>query len=392
MDPSNDIRIHPDTRWLKDANAQAVCAAIMAGGHSIYFVGGCVRNALLDLPDSDVDMSTDALPEEVMALARAAGLKPVPTGIDFGTVTVVAKGEPFEVTTFRRDVETDGRRAVVAFSKDMREDAVRRDFTMNALYATPQGLVVDPLDGIADVQARRIRFIENANDRIREDYLRTLRFFRFSAWYGDAAQGFDTDALDAIAQNLDGLETLSAERIGQEMRKLLAAPDPSQALAGMRSTGVLQVILPGADDRWVGPIVHFEQMLDVPPHWMTRLAALGGDGRDLTRWMSRKELREYTVLRTQAYGGIAPQEVAYRHGPLAGIATAMIRAAMAETAPAADILETVKRASEANFPIKAKHLIPDYQGPALGDRLTELEQIWINSGFALTKSELLNHG
>ena len=392
MDASDDIRLPPDTRWLKDANAQAVCAAIMAGGHSIYFVGGCVRNALLDLPDSDVDMSTDALPEEVIALARAAGLKPVPTGIDFGTVTVVAKGEPFEITTFRRDVQTDGRRAVVAFSKDMRDDALRRDFTMNALYATPQGLVVDPLDGIADVHARRIRFIENAGDRIREDYLRTLRFFRFSAWYGDPAQGFDTDALDAIAQNLDGLETLSAERIGQEMRKLLSAPDPSQALAGMRSTGVSQVILPGADDRWIGPIVHFEQMLDVPPHWMTRLAALGGEGLDLTRWMSRKEAREYTVLREAAYSGASLPDVSYRQGQTAGVTTAMIRAAMAETPPAPDTLETVIRASQADFPIKAKHLMPDYEGPALGDRLTELEQIWINSGFTLTKSELLNHG
>jgi len=392
MDASNDIIIPSGTRWLTDPNAQAVCAAIMAGGHKVYFVGGCVRNALLGLPDSDVDMSTDALPEEVITLVKAAGLKPIPTGVNFGTVTVVANAEPFEVTTFRRDIETDGRRAVVAFSKDITDDARRRDFTMNALYADAQGRVIDPLGGLADVLARRIRFIENADLRIREDYLRTLRFFRFSAWYADPTEGFDTDALDAIASNLDGLETLSAERIGQEMRKLLAAPDPSIAVAAMRSTGVLQTIMTGADDRWLAPIVHFEQMLGVQPRWMTRLAALGGIDPQGNRWMSKREAREYAVLREVAYGGGSLAEVAYRHGAQIGTTTALIRAAMAETPPAEDTLETVIQGSDAKFPVKAKHLMPVVQGAALGAKLAELEQAWIASGFTLTKSELLNHG
>jgi len=391
MDRSNEIIIPPATSWLADPDAQAVCRAIAAGGHSIFFVGGCVRNALLDLPDSDTDMSTDALPQEVTALANAAGLKPVPTGIDFGTVTVVAGGKPFEVTTFRRDVETDGRRAVVAFSKDITDDARRRDFTMNALYATPDGLVIDPLGGLADLRARRIRFIENAGDRIREDYLRTLRFFRFSAWYADPAQGFDTDALDGIAQNLGGLETLSHERVGQEMRKLLAAPDPSVALAGMRSTGVLQTLIQGADDRWIAPIVHFEQMLDVAPRWITRLAALGGVGQSHP-WFTKKEAREFTMLLDVAYGGARLAEIAYRHGFDSAVTTALIRAAMAETPPALQTLDIIERGAAATFPVKAKHLISEYQGPALGARLAELERIWIASDFTMGKTELLDHG
>ncbi|CAN0587043.1 unnamed protein product, partial [Ectocarpus sp. 12 AP-2014] len=194
-------------------------------------------------------------------LARVAGLKPVPTGIDHGTVTVVADHDPFEITTFRRDVETDGRRAVVAFADTLDEDAKRRDFTMNALYARIDGTVIDPLGGLPDLRARRVRFIGDATDRIREDYLRSLRFFRFHAWYGNPDNGMDSDALAAIASHLDGLESLSRERVGAEMVKLLAARDPAPAVAAMRATGVLGRLLPGADDRALAPLIHLEDVL-----------------------------------------------------------------------------------------------------------------------------------
>ncbi|MGY9039283.1 MAG: CCA tRNA nucleotidyltransferase, partial [Rhodobacterales bacterium] len=193
MDRTYDVTLPASTRWLVDPDAQAVCDAVKDGGHVIYFVGGCVRNALLGVADSDVDMSTNALPERVMALAARAGLKAVPTGVEHGTVTVVSGGKGFEVTTFRRDVETDGRRAVVAFSDSIIDDALRRDFTMNALYADAQGRVIDPLESLPDLRARRVRFIEDAAQRIREDYLRTLRYFRFCAWYADPAEGFSPD-------------------------------------------------------------------------------------------------------------------------------------------------------------------------------------------------------
>ncbi len=203
--------------WLTGPAAQAVCAMLTDAGFQALFVGGCVRNALLGVPISDIDISTDATPDQVIAAAkRAGGFKPVPTGYDHGTVTVVVDHEPFEITTFRKDVETDGRRAVVAFAKTVEEDAHRRDFTMNALYARPDGgAIVDPLGGLSDLRARYLRFIDVAEDRIREDYLRILRFFRFHAHYGNPEGGLDADGLAAIAANSAGLETLSADASGR---------------------------------------------------------------------------------------------------------------------------------------------------------------------------------
>ncbi|MEM6305651.1 MAG: CCA tRNA nucleotidyltransferase [Pseudomonadota bacterium] len=390
MDRTADILIPPETSWLADPDSQAVCAVLTRAGFRALFVGGCVRNALLGRADSDIDIATDALPEKVMDLAAAAGLKAVPTGIDHGTVTVVAGGKPFEITTFRRDVETDGRRAVVAFSTDIAEDARRRDFTMNALYATPDGRVVDPLGGLPDLHARRIRFIENADARIKEDYLRTLRFFRFFAWYGDAQAGFDAEALDAITQNLRGLETLSAERVGAEMRKFLAAPDPAFALAGMRQTGALGVILPGADDRLVGLVVDFEERLGLHPDWQTRLLALGGQDVVRRLRLSRAEAKALQTLMDALEQMTSAEEVAYRHGQDAGVSLLLMRAALAEAPPDADALDGLRRAAEAIFPVKAADLMPVFEGPALGAQLATLERAWIASRFTASKEDLLS--
>ena len=211
--------------WIEAAHVQQVLHMLTDAGHQAFLVGGCVRNALLGQPVADIDISTDAMPERVVALAGATGLKAVPTGIEHGTITVVAEGVGHEITTFRRDVETDGRRAVVAFSTRIEDDAARRDFTMNALYADATGAVVDPMGGLADLWARRVRFVGDADERIREDLLRILRLFRFHAWYGDPEEGLDADGLAACAANSAGIETLSRERIGHEMRRLLAAPD-----------------------------------------------------------------------------------------------------------------------------------------------------------------------
>jgi poly(A) polymerase/tRNA nucleotidyltransferase (CCA-adding enzyme) len=281
---------------------------------------------------------------------------------------------------------------VVAFSGDIAEDAVRRDFTMNALYATPEGKLIDPLGAMPDLTARRIRFIEDPHARIQEDFLRILRFFRFFAWYGQKDQGFDTEAMDAIAQNTDGLETLSAERVGQEIRKLLGAPDPAFALAGMRSSGVLQTLLPGADDKWVGVIAHFEASLGLPVDWIRRLTVLGGEDVETKLRLSKAETRAYLLSRDIGFGSMPLEEVAYRHGETIAQTTLLFRAAMAEQPPDAAVLENITAAKDAKFPVKAADLIETFQGPALGKRLAKLEQLWIDSGFALKKSELLNHG
>lgn len=378
-----------DAPWLAAASARAVCDAIGAGGHQIFYVGGCVRNALLGVAASDVDMSTSATPEQVIALAQAAGLKPVPTGIEHGTITVVSDGIGYEVTTFRRDVETDGRRAVVAFSDDIADDARRRDFTMNAIYADANGNVVDPLGGMDDLRSRRVRFIDNADQRIREDYLRALRYFRFFAWYGNADEGLDVDALDAISSNLDGLETLSAERVTAEMRKLLEATDPSQAIAAMAQTGVLSTILTGSDIRFFLLMIHGAGALGLSPNWLGRLVALGGEGTMERLRLSKSEQRQYQFIKAAAFDGLSLLATAYEYGADIAVQAHLIRSAIAESMPNPDEIAQLSDAAAQVFPIAASDLMPDYTGPALGARLAQLKAEWIASNFALGKAELL---
>ncbi len=292
--------------WLDEAPARAVTGALGASGHVVLYVGGCVRNALLGRAVADIDLATDAEPEAVMALAEAAGLRAIPTGIEHGTVTVLADGRPFEVTTFRRDVETFGRRAVVAFTSDIAEDAARRDFTMNALYARPDGAVVDPLGGLADLRAGRVRFVGEPSERIAEDYLRILRFFRIHAWYGDAEGGLDAEGLAACAAAVEGLGLISRERVGAEMAKLLAAPDPAPAVAAMAASGILGAVLPGADARALAPLVHAEAAAGVAPRWQRRLGAMGWqeDWADALR-LSRSDARTLATISAILRGGRA---------------------------------------------------------------------------------------
>ncbi len=372
--------------WLSAAPTQAVLGMLEAGGHCAYAVGGCVRNALMGVPVSDVDIATDAHPERVVTLARAAGLKPVPTGIDHGTITVVADGIGHEVTTFRADVETDGRRAVVRFSTHVDEDAQRRDFTMNALYADARGQVLDPVGGLPDLTARRVRFIGDAGARIREDYLRILRFFRFVAWYGDPALGMDPDALAGIADGLDGLQTLSAERVGQELVKLLGAPDPAPAVGCMAQIGALARVLPGAVPDALGPLVHMEQGAGLAPDALRRLAVLGADGTGLR--LSRQQQKRLASYR-EAMGQDNIAETAWRHG--AGFArdVAALRAASLGTPLSGEIDALIAQGAAAVFPVKPRDLMPDLQGAELGKALKQLETRWIASGFTLTKEDLL---
>lgn len=374
--------------WLKDDGLQRVLALLTDAGHQALLVGGCVRNALLGQPVADIDIASDARPARVIELGQAAGLKVVPTGIDHGTVTVVVGGEPHEVTTFRRDVETFGRHATIAFSTRVEEDAARRDFTMNALYADAGGRILDPLGGgLVDLRARRVRFVGNADARIREDYLRILRFFRFHAWYGDAEAGMDSAALAACAANSAGTETLSRERVGHEMRRLLSAPDPAPAMAGMQAAGVLARILAGADARALAPLVHLEP--PYAPDWLRRLAALGGqDAGDALR-LSREEARRLAALREGLSGAATPAEIAYRHGAAAARDIVLLRGAVGGSAPAPGWEDAVAAGAAARFPLRAADLMPGLAGVAVGRRLKELEERWIASGFALSREQLL---
>jgi len=373
--------------WATRKATQAVCEALTHAGHRALFVGGCVRNDLLGVAVADVDIATDARPKRVTELAQAAGLRVVPTGVEHGTVTVISAGVPHEVTTFRRDVETFGRRALVAFSDDLETDAARRDFTMNALYAEPGGAVIDPLGtGLTDLAARRLRFVGDPAARITEDYLRILRFFRFHAWYGAPEGGFDADGLAACAALHSGLETLSRERVGAEMRKLLAAPDPAPSVAAMAQTGVLAQVLLGADARALPILVHLED--GQPGPWLRRLATLGGQDVTHRLRLSNAEARDLTTLRAGIEGMEPAAVLGYRHRALAGNIV-LARAALLESPPPDGWQAQVARGAAARFPIRAADLMPALSGPALGAHLRELEHRWIASDFTLDRSALL---
>lgn len=261
----------PPAEWTQRADLAALVAALGAG--NARYVGGAVRDTLLGIAVKDVDIATPLLPQDVMARLKAADIRAVPTGIEHGTVTAIIGGDPVEITTLRHDVSTDGRRATVAFAQDWQVDAARRDFTINALYADPaSGDIFDWFGGLADLAARRVRFIGDARQRIREDHLRILRYFRFQARFG--SQPADAESESACAELAAMLKGLSRERIGMEMLNLLGLADPAPTVARMAQLGVLAVVLPEADPAGLTALVAQEVRQGVPPDAIRRLAAL----------------------------------------------------------------------------------------------------------------------
>ena len=380
------MRLEAD--WLSAEETQQAFRLLSDAGHAVYAVGGCVRNTLLGEPVKDIDFATDAPPDRIMELAGIAEMRAVPTGIDHGTVTIVINHQPFEITTFRQDVETDGRRAVVAFSDNIADDAFRRDFTINALYCDAEGNVLDPSEqGLADIVDRRLRFVGDANERVCEDHLRSLRYFRFHAWYADPKQGFDEVALDAISSNLEGLAKLSRERVGSEVMRLLEAPDPAFAVAGMRTTGVLPAILPGADDSALGPLVSLEAEAGFAPEPLRRLGAMGGGIALDDLRLSRKDASRLAEL--ERWLGAKPSELGYRLGREMAADALLLTWAKLSAPLSRNDLEKAAHGSRQRFPVKAADLMPDIQGEELGKVLKRLEQLWIDSDFVLSKEQLI---
>jgi poly(A) polymerase len=293
--------------WMTAPDTAKVLDALEAAGgpDCARFVGGCVRNAVLGQPINDLDIATVLTPDQVTAALKAAGVKAVPTGVEHGTVTAVSGGKPFEVTTLRRDVETDGRRAVVAFTTDWMEDALRRDFTLNSLYARRDGTVFDPTGhGVADAKAGRIVFVGDPEQRLREDHLRSLRFFRFLAWYGKGEP--DAEAVGAITRLRDQVANLAAERIAAELLKLLAANDPRNAVRLMVETGVLGVALPAAVN-----LARFDSLVAIESEQLfetdavLRLASLLPDD-ELAAARTAKELRLSNADRDRIVAALSP--------------------------------------------------------------------------------------
>ncbi|WP_209426270.1 CCA tRNA nucleotidyltransferase [Pararhodobacter sp. SW119] len=372
--------------WLTCAGTQAVLGMLARAGYQAFCVGGCVRNALLGAPVTDVDIATNALPATVLHMAGLAGLKAVPTGYAHGTVTIVVDGTGYEVTTFRHDVETFGRHARVAFATDLAQDAARRDFTMNALYARADGTVVDPLGGLADLQARRIRFVGDPHARIAEDCLRILRFFRFHAQYGDPEGGLDPQALAACAAHVDMLAGLSRERVGAEMRKLLAAPDPAPAVAAMEVIGVLAALLPGAAAGPLSRLIALEG--GAPGDWLRRLATLGGPDPSQALRLSRAEARDLARLHAAIQGDDRPAALGYRLGRALGTDALLARAATQGTPLPDGWRADLDRGAASVFPLRPADLTPALSGPPLGAALKRAEAHWIAQDFAPDRAAL----
>ena len=403
-----------ETDWLAAPALQAWLRVLNHGGEA-RVVGGAVRNTLLGVPVKDVDVATTHGPDEVVRRAEAVGFKPVPTGIDHGTVTVVADGTPYETTTLRADVETDGRHARVAFGADWRVDAERRDFTINALYADADGTITDLVGGLADIDARNVRFIGEADRRIAEDALRILRFFRFHAHYGRGRP--DADGLRASARAKGMIDRLSPERVWSELRRLLEAPDPRITLLWMRQTGVLTAVLPESE-RWgidaVSPLVDAEGALGWAPDPMVRLMAMVPP--DAVRMIALAErLRLSNAEADRLVGWARTSPVAsdadearlaprlYREGAAPILDRLRLAVASARSRAASDdgaLMEAARlvrlsgfatRWERPTFPLKGRDLLDNGMrpGPAVGERLAALEEAWVRDGFRGDRTEWL---
>ncbi len=382
---SSDVKVTGD--WIGAQSTQRLFDVYSKAGFQLLFVGGCVRDALLGHDVSDIDMCSDATPETAQSFLEAAGAKVVPTGIEHGTLTVIVDGKPHEVTTFRKDVTTDGRHAVVRFSTEVADDARRRDFTINALYADRNGKIIDPLGGLEDLQAGRVRFIENSSERIREDYLRILRYFRFHGRFGRVPP--DPDTLDSISRHIEGLGRLSSERVTAELIKILSMTKVSEVIALMQTTGVLGAVLPGSDARFLGPLEHVEEQLNLAPEAVARLVALGAPDTMETLRLSNKQLKALKALQNCVATTHSVAAVGYLLGAERGAQAVALRCAFASMPPQNDTWRELDRGAEAEFPVAAGDLSEDYVGPALGLRLRYLKEAWLASDLNLSKQELL---
>lgn len=381
-----------DQPWLAAASTRAVMAALEAAGGPgcARFVGGCVRNALIHAPVDDIDIATTLKPEETDRAIRAGGLKAVPTGMAHGTVTAVTERTPFEITTLRRDVSTDGRNATVAFTDDWAEDAARRDFRLNALYADAGGQVFDPTGhGVADAEAGRIIFVGDPETRITEDYLRILRFFRFFAWYGRGEP--DEAALEACRKLAPGMGRLSAERVSKELMKLFAAPDPRRAMSAMEQAGVLKQLLPEAS------VDLFEATVGLTDDPVVRLMALFPAEEPVVREVAAR-LRFANATRDRLVGaaiafqavGLSMSDAAaraavYRHGSRAAVDALHRRWAQApgRGEDARRLIALVQGWNPPGLPVGGRQVakLGVEPGPETGRLLKAFEESWIADDF-----------
>ena len=384
--------------WMSSPEARRLLDVLTADAGLARFVGGAVRDALLRREVKDVDVATPLQPDEVTRRLERAAIKALPTGVEHGTVTAIVDGKTFEVTTLRRDVATDGRRAVVAFTDDWKEDAERRDFTINALYAAPDGEVFDYFDGIGDLEVGRVRFVGDPVTRIREDYLRILRLFRFHAWYGEGA--LDADALHAAAHERSGLAQLSGERVSREMLRLLAAEDPVFVLRTMAATGIIVEIMQGelAISR-LEKLAAIDAECFFQPDPLLRLASLLPQNEQSVRQLSErwklsgaqeKRLQDIAGSQAKIVSYLSVREVRkllYKLGPRLFKDLVLLHWAEDQKVSNAVRWRTLLAQADTwerpTFPLTGREVmlagVPE--GPLVGKILTEVEEWWVDADF-----------
>ena len=385
--------------WMFAPETVAVMKALKASNGTVRFVGGCVRDSLLERKVNDIDIAIDVDPNTVIRVLTDAEIRVIPTGFSHGTLTAVKGRRNFEITSLREDTHTDGRRAKVVFTKDWNLDAKRRDFTMNALYADPDGTVHDLLStGVSDALARRVRFIGSASDRIQEDYLRILRLFRFHAHFGEGAM--EPDALVACAGLTGGLELLAKERIGSEVLKMLSAPNPAVAIDMMEQTGVMAKVWTTARlSAPIGALETAERRFGFSPDPIRRLALLtrGGDPRDTGRSL-RLSNEDMAGLRARRAPSALikttedSRRLGYDRGAEAAKDVLLIQHAEQSTLPDVQLINAIDEGAVQKIPVSAQDLMSYglMPGPELGDALKRLEKLWVDSDFVMDKSTLLD--
>lgn len=367
----------PPAPWTRRADLKRLVAAL--GADKARYVGGAVRDTLLGLEVKDIDLATTLEPRKVMRALENVGIRAIPTGIDHGTVTAILADGPVEITTLRHDVSTDGRRATVAFAQDWRDDAARRDFTINALYADPaSGELFDYFGGLADLKARRVRFIGDARQRIREDHLRILRYFRFQARFG--TQPADPEAEQAVSELAATLKALSRERIGMETMNLLALPDPAPTVTRMAELGVLAVILPEACPAALAALVAQEGAQGIAPDPLRRLAALLPADTDLAGQIAARfrlsgaQKKRLTLAAARADVPVDARALAYRLGREEALDRLLLAGADTTGLKGWDI---------PTFPLKGGDIVARgiTAGPAVAKTLRAIEDRWVAEGF-----------
>ena len=379
-----------ENNWLNQASAQCLSKAFKNYGYQALFVGGCVRNSILKVPVTDIDMATDALPETIIKISKENNFKFILTGLTHGTITIIIDKIAYQITTFRNDITNDGRHAKVEFTTSLLLDASRRDLTINAIYCDSYGKIIDPLNVLEDLNNRVIKFIGDPNKRIAEDYLRILRFFRFQAIYGNEMLEINVPALAACQEHKSKLATLSKERITSELRKLFLSNNPTRTIIKMTDTGILNQLFKNCSINSFISYIEAEKKYKIKINWIGRLLSLQGSNIEEVLTLTRQELKMIKYTKKAIGQNVPIFEFSYYNGIDYGIMYLLLQHGMKKTTLNKILINKVSSIVTRKFPVTAKDLMPKLKGKKLGDELKKLESQWVKSDFTLNKNQLLS--